>query len=49
MGLDSSMLGENNKLNKEIKSNKIIIPIVIFVILITLGIVGYICYRKKNQ
>lgn len=46
--IDDSMMGENTKLNKESNYNKVIIPIVIVVILLTLVIIGYRYKRNKK-
>ena len=45
--MDDNLLDENTKLTKRINCIKMIIPIVIFIILITLGVIGFIRSKKK--
>ncbi len=47
--IDSSMYKENDKLSKSISNKKLIIPIVIFILLIILGVIGYLTYRKNKE
>ncbi len=47
--IDSSMYKENTNLSKRINNKRLIIPIVIFILLIILGIIGYLTYKKNKN
>jgi len=47
--IDKSMYEENETLSNNINNKKLIIPLTIYIVVVILGVVGYVIYRKNKK